>query len=441
MRSDEVRDAGALTGTALGDIADLARDVHTAAAGRLFGLLERAAPVTRPIRYLHDGIAAVAYTSTSLGIRYLPRAAGVLAAEFHDPTAESAHDSRRGRLVLGAVNGFWGDHIKCEQESLAPLLRLRLHDGPLRRIPANVAHDADDSITGRLVVFTHGLCETDLCWSYAAEKRWGDRTCTYGSMLRERDGWTPIYANYNTGVHLSENGRELAEQLEELVDAWPLPVTEIAMVGHSLGGLVARSAAHQAHEQGYRWAEPLRHIVGLGTPHLGAPLERFANWGTHRLTRLPETRPFAEWLNRRSVGIKDLRYGALLEADWLDHDPDELLADHCTEAFLIPGVTYSMACATLSRQPEGWLAHDLLVQHSSAHGIGDLRSIPFDPDRAFHLGGRKHHFDLLAHPTVYDTLRGWLAGGDGAGRSAENTDETRRVNRRTGRVRRARRTS
>jgi pimeloyl-ACP methyl ester carboxylesterase len=276
-----------------------------------------------------------------------------------------------------------------------------------------------------------------LCWSYAAEKRWGDRTCTYGSKLRDDDGWTPLYANYNTGVHISENARELSDMIDELVEAWPVPVTEIALVGHSLGGLVARSAAHQASEQGYRWVQPLRHIVGLGTPHLGAPLERFANWGTHRLARLPETRPFAEWLNRRSVGIKDLRYGALVEADWLDHDPDELLTDHCTEAVLLPGVVYSMACATLSRQPEGWLAHDLLVQHTSAHGIGKVRSIPFEEDRSFHLGGRKHHFDLLADHTVYETLRGWLAGGDGAGRSDEDPDETRRINRTTGRVREA----
>lgn len=422
MRADELRDAGTLTGTFLGDVTDTARNMHRAAAARLFG---RAGKVGRPIQLMHDGIAAIAYTSTALGVRYLPRAAGFVAAEFHDPAAPSAHDSKRGRAVLGAVNGAFGDQIQRDQASLATQFRLRLHDGPLRRLPANLAADAADAaaagqpITGRLVVFAHGLCETDLCWSYAAEKRWGDRTCTYGSQLRDHDGWTPLYANYNTGVHISENGRELDEHLEELVEAWPVEVTEIAIVGHSLGGLVARSAAHQGHELGHRWVEPLRHIVGLGTPHLGAPLERFANWGTHRLTRLPETRPLAEIINRRSVGIKDLRYGALLEADWLDHDPDELLADHCTEAVLIPGVAYSMACATLSREPEGWLAHDLLVQHTSAHGIGKVRSIPFEVDRSFHLGGRKHHFDLLADPTVYAALRGWLAGGDAAGSAAE----------------------
>jgi pimeloyl-ACP methyl ester carboxylesterase len=276
-------------------------------------------------------------------------------------------------------------------------------------VPANLAHDADESVTGRLVIFLHGLCETDLCWSFSAAKRWGDRTATYGSLLRDDDGWTPVYANFNTGVHISANGRELAGQLEELVSSWPVPVTDVALVGHSLGGLVARGAAHQANEHNHAWVRQLRHIVGLGTPNLGAPLERFANWGTHRLARLPETRPFALWLNRRSVGIKDLRYGAMLEADWLDHDLDDLLTDHCTSADLLPNVVYSQVSATLSREPSGPFAHDLLVQHGSAHGIGKPRSIPFDPDRSFHLGGRKHHFDLLADKTVYDQLRAWLA--------------------------------
>jgi hypothetical protein len=414
MRADEIRDVGSLAGSALGEITELAHDVHHAVAGRLFGLAGKHA---EPIRLLHDGIAAIAYGSTRLGVKYLPPAAGLLASTMPDPAAGSAHDVPRGRYVIGAISGFWGDRIAEEQPALAPQLRMRLHGGALRRLPANLAADATEAggATGRLVVFAHGLCETDLCWSFAAERRWGDRTCTYGSMLRDADGWTPIYLNCNTGVHISANGLELAEQLEDLVARWPVEVTEIALVGHSLGGLVARSAAHQGELLGHAWVGPLRHIVGLGAPHLGAPLERFTNWGTHRLGRLPETQPFAVWLNRRSVGIKDLRYGALLEEDWLGFDADELLHDRCTPATLLPGVAYSVASATLSREPHGLFATDLLVQHGSAHGIGKVRSIPFDRDRTFHLGGRKHHFDLLADSMVYDQLRRWLAGADGAG--------------------------
>jgi pimeloyl-ACP methyl ester carboxylesterase len=424
MKSDEIRDVGSLAGTALGELAELTQNVHKAVAGRLFGLAGRPG---EPIKVLHDGISALAYGGTRLGVRYLPPAAGFIAAAFRDPAAESAHDLPGERFFIGALNGFWGDRIVEDQAALAPQMRMRVHGGRLRRVPANLAADARErgDVTGRLVVFIHGLCETDLCWSFAAERQWGDRTQTYGSLLGEADGWTPLYVNFNTGLHISDNARELADQLEELLPQWPVKVTEIALVGHSLGGLVARSAAHQADAHGHRWLGPLRHIVGLGTPHLGAPLERFANWGTHRLDRLPETRPFATWLNRRSVGIKDLRYGALLEEDWLGFDADELLTDHCTPATLLPGVAYSVASATLSREPEGLFATDLLVQHSSAHGIGKVRSIPFDRARTFHLGGRKHHFDLLADKLVYEQVRTWLAGADGAGRTAEEQHRRR----------------
>jgi len=408
MRGDEVRDTGALLGTALAELTEVARDVHRSVAERIFGLL--GAPGAR-VRVAHDTIARVAFGSTRLGVRVLPAAVGAVAGALGNPAAGSALDATRGRFALGALNGFWGDRLAEQRPSLAPPMRLRTHDGPLRRLPENLVHDVGGAATGRIVVFLHGLCENDLSWWIGAEKHWGDRGVTYGSRLRDADGWTPLYHSYNSGLHVSVNGREFAEQLDTLVAGWPVPVTEIALVGHSMGGLVARSAGHQGVALGHPWTTALRHIVGLGAPHLGAPLERFVNAGTHTLARLPETRPFATWLNRRSVGIKDLRYGAVLEDDWLGIDPDERLRDRCTPASLLPGVAYSCVSATLSRNPRGLLAHDLLVTHSSSTGNSRTRPIEFDPDRTFHMG-RKHHFDLLGDPLVYDQLRGWLAGTD-----------------------------
>ena len=221
--------------------------------------------------------------------------------------------------------------------------------------------------------------------------------------------------HYNTGLHISENGRLLAGYLETLVERWPVPVTEIALIGHSMGGLVVRSAAHQAAERELAWVKPLRHIVGLGAPHLGAPLERFVNAGTHPLARLPETRPFATWLNRRSVGIKDLRHGSVLDDDWHGFDPDDP-ADRVGAATLLPGVAYSMVSATLAQRPDGRFAHDLLVEHVSAHGTGRpnaVRRIEFEVDRLFHVG-RRTHFHLLNDQVVYERLRDWLDGADGA---------------------------
>jgi pimeloyl-ACP methyl ester carboxylesterase len=405
MRGDEARDTGGLVGTSLSELTELVRDVHNAVAARIFGF---AGAPGMPAKLLHDGISAIAYRSTWAGVRLIPAALGLAASARLDPAAASVHEGPRGRFALGALNGFWGDRLVEQRPALAQPMRIRMHGGRLRRVPANVVHDLADSATGRVIVFLHGLCESDLSWSFRAARTWGDRTVTYGSLLRDDRDWTPLYVSFNSGLHISANGFELAEQLEELVRLWPVPVTELTIVGHSMGGLIARSAAHQAAELGHEWVTCLRHVVGLGAPHLGAPLERAVNKGTRQLAKFPETRPFATWLNRRSVGIKDLRHGALVEADWSGFDPEDHI-DNCTELAFLPEVAYYSVCATLSREPKGRFPFlgDLLVDHSSATGNGPRRRLEFDVERSLHLGG-KHHFHLLGDPVIYQHLRDWL---------------------------------
>jgi pimeloyl-ACP methyl ester carboxylesterase len=411
MRADEMRDSGALLGTALDEVTELARDVHKALAGRIFGLF---GPAARPAHLLHDAIAATAYAGSRLTARAVPAAAGALAAHTGKANLDAYADTPRGHFSLSALNGFWGDRLADERAALAPVMSVRTHAGALRRMPSNVVHDVA-APSGKLVVFLHGLCESERYWWYGSERTWGDPDVTYGSLLRDERDWTPLYMHYNTGLHISENGRLLARYLETLVERWPVPVTEIALVGHSMGGLVVRAGAHLADDHDLVWVQALRHLVGLGTPHLGAPLERFVNRGTHLMARLPETEPVAAWLNRRSVGIKDLRHGSVVEADWTDFDPDDPL-DNVTAGTLLPGVAYSMVSATLSTRPHGRLAHDLLVEHVSAHGTGRpgaTRRFEFDVDRLLHVG-RRTHFHLLNDRVVYENLRSWLDGADGA---------------------------
>lgn len=422
MQPAEIRDTGALLGTALGELTEMARDVHKAVAARLFGLL---GPAAAPVKLLHDAISATAYGSSRLSAKVLPIVVGFVAAETTKPGTQSCHDTTRGHFTMSAINGFWGDRLAEQRASLAPALSVRTHDGRLRRLPGNVVHDLDDAPTGKLVIFVHGLCENERYWWFGAERNWGDRGVSYGSLLREDRDWTPLYLHYNTGLHISESGRVMAGYLETLVDEWPVPVTEIALVGHSMGGLIVRSAAHQAAALELTWVEALRHIVGLGAPHLGAPLERWVNARTRAMAKLPETRPFAVWLDRRSVGIKDLRHGSLIEDDWTGGDPDDPL-DRCTAATLLPGVAYSMVSATLARNPDGPFAHDLFVEHISAHGTGRpdaTRRIEFEVDRLFHVG-RRTHFHLLSDPVVYEQLRSWLDGADGAAAATARVTDT-----------------
>jgi pimeloyl-ACP methyl ester carboxylesterase len=260
-----------------------------------------------------------------------------------------------------------------------------------------------------VVVFVHGLCETEAAWRLPA--RGSDRTDrrTYGERLEQDLGFTPVCLRYNSGLHISENGRELARLLDELVSGWPVEVQELVLVGHSMGGLVARSACHYAEGESRPWTAPVKHVFCLGTPHLGADLEKGANALGWALGRLPETRALARVLNARSAGIKDLRYGSCLEEDWCDCDADEFLRDRCQEVPFLPAANYYFIGAALSPDALGRVFGDLLVRSpsSSGRGNGRGRRIPFEVDNGYELSGLTH-LDLLNHPAVYEQLRRWI---------------------------------
>ncbi len=225
--------------------------------------------------------------------------------------------------------------------------------------------------SGRLVVFLHGLMETEHAW------RLGGRP-SYGERLAGDLGSSALDVRYNSGRHVSQNGRSLDELLEALVAAWPVPVEEIALVGHSMGGLVARSAAHQGAEAGHAWAGRVRHVVSLGTPHLGAPIAQGVHYAAHALHAVPETRPLGRFLRRRSAGIRDLRQGSLVDRDWEGCDPDALRAAACAEVPLLAGATHCFVTASVTRDPDhpvGRLVGDALVLTSSAAGRGRTRRL------------------------------------------------------------------
>ena len=161
--------------------------------------------------------------------------------------------------------------------------------------------------TPHVVVFVHGLGETEFAWGRPS----------YGDRLAEDLGATPVFVRFNTGRHISSNGASLAALLDELVADWPVEIERLAIVGHSMGGLVARSACHH----GGDWVPLVRHVISLGTPHMGAPLEQAVHALSAALHLAPETRPFARFLRRRSAGIRDLRRGSLVDEDWRDQDP------------------------------------------------------------------------------------------------------------------------
>ncbi len=390
MRSAEIRAAGDLAGRALAGTGTLVRDVHAAVARRAFAAV---GPSGEPARGVHDGVSAVAYAGVRAALGALPRGAATALARSRRADAPSIAASPRGALALAALNGAIGDALEREGSELALTMTLR-HRG------ADVDPDAPGIEGGRLAVFVHGLGETDMAWRLRADaQRPG-----YGAWLQRDFGHTPLHLRYNTGRHISDNGRELARLLERLAAA--APVDEIVLVGHSMGGLVARSACHYAQRDGHAWPAAVRHVFCLGSPHLGAPLEKGVNVLGWALGRLPETEPVARIVNGRSAGIKDLRFGACVEEDWCDCDPDELLTDRCHHVPFLPHARFYFVAATLNGV-SGELLGDLLVRYRSAAGAGHRRRVPFPIEHGHHLSGLTH-FDLLNHPAVYEQMRAWL---------------------------------
>ena len=408
MRADEVDGVGRLARLTLRGGTDRIHEVHQGVAARAFHAV---GPAGRPVEVVHDAISALTYSGVRLALGAGARAVGGVAslrAGGRDLDAD-----RPGRVALAILNGAHGDLLKREAPALALGMTVRV-EGRAVAPETDALRSAFPGATGRLAVFLHGLTETEDSWGYGAQKHHGDPAVTYGSRLREDLGMTPVYLRYNTGLHISDNGQALGDLLDALVSAWPVPVQDVVLVGHSMGGLVARSALHQAGggtADARSWTALVRDTVTLGSPHLGAPLERGVHRLAAQLARLPETRPLARVLTLRSVGIKDLRRGTLVEADWTGRDLDALTPGEHTHVPLHDGARHFVVLATLSRNPEGRAADllgDLLVPPRSATGDtgGDDR-LAFPPDHVHRIGGL-HHFDLLDHPVVYERIRGWL---------------------------------
>jgi pimeloyl-ACP methyl ester carboxylesterase len=200
--------------------------------------------------------------------------------------------------------------------------------------------------------------------------------------------------------------------LQDFVAAYPCELEEIALVGHSMGGLVARSAAHYANALEASWVTKLTHVLCIGSPHFGAPLERAGNVlaSVLRFFDTAGTRVPAALINARSAGIKDLRFGYVLDEDWAGKDPDAFLADGSHHAPFVDGVTYGYVAAHVHARREGtWpeLLGDMLVQIPSASGEhrDPTRHLPF---HLGHLIPGVVHMALTTHPAVYEQLKRFL---------------------------------
>jgi pimeloyl-ACP methyl ester carboxylesterase len=359
------------------------RDVHAAVGTRAFGLTNAATGgLARLPAAVHRGISTAVYTGVGASLR--ATGWGLREADRRGVSAR-LEASRGGRRTVSAFNGLIGDRLAEQQSDLAIDLAVRAGGRDVPLDTHSLAAAFPDA-TPALVVFLHGLVESESAWDHRSDQFGG----SYGSRLAADTSWTPVYLRANTGLPIAENAVALASLLDDLVVAWPVGVRRIALVGHSMGGLILRAACSV--DPDGPWNALVTDVVTLGTPHLGAPLERGVALAARTLGGLPESAPFGRILEYRSAGILDLRAG--LAADVRN----------------LPHARYRLVGATLAgspRHPVSELVGDLLVRYASATGRPRRGPEMFPGADTLHVRG--DHFDLLNHPTVYAALRTWLA--------------------------------
>jgi hypothetical protein len=369
VRVSDLRGAARLAAQATVGVARIAEGVHQSVWSTL-GVPGGTAPGrTR-------GITGLVYRSIEGVTQLVGKAVDQALAQL-EPLLKAAGDAAPGtpqrEAVLAALNGVMGDRLAADGNPLATRMALR----------------RQGEATPKIALLVHGLCMNDLQWGR-----------THADALAGL-GYTPVFVRYNSGLHIWDNGRELSQQLVPLLADWPVPVAELAIVAHSMGGLVARSACDQARRDGAQWLPQLKHLVFLGTPHQGAPLERAGNWVDVLLGATPYSAPFAKLTRLRSAGITDLRNGRVEEGGG---------------ALALPeGVACHTVAATLAGSRSllaDRLVGDGLVPLRSALGRHDdpARSLAFAKSSEW-IAWRTGHLELLGSEAVARQLVHWLGAG------------------------------
>lgn len=308
---------------------------------------------------------------------------------------------RRLEQAIGALNGAVGDYLQRTSNGLATEMAFYHADKRLD-LDAQSILAAHPDAGQKLVILVHGLMCTEHVWQFSVDGAVVD----YGSLLAKDLGMTPFYVRYNSGLSIEDNGVTLAKLVERLVDAYPIPIESITLLGYSMGGLLLRGATKVGLERGYRFISLVRRSIYVGTPHLGAPLERWTRSLSKVLTRLdlPATRLAVELAALRSEGVKNLG----------DAHPFPLVPS--IRHYLIAGLlSASSPPRTVVEGVEASptfladLIGDLLVPLPSATDGGVAAKTYSSLPAHVKVLRDIDHVGLAHHPEVYAHVRTWCA--------------------------------
>ncbi len=401
LRPSDLRGVAQLATQATTSVTTIVEGVHRAVLDTL-PLPSRGTPGRT------SGITGLVYRNIYGITELVGRGLDVALAEL-EPLLEIDEDfepaTPQRAAILSVLNGVMGDSLVANDSPFALPMTIRYAGRALDWQAMPAMPDAG----GKVLLLIHGLCMNDLQWNTVRDLHIVDHASTLETTL----GYTPVYLRYNSGLHVSLNGRELATELEQLIAHWPVPIEELTILAHSMGGLLARSAVYYAEQDALSWPDHLRNLLFLGTPHHGAPLARGGHWVDAFLDSTPYTAPFVRLGQLRSAGVTDLRYGHLLDTDWAGHDRFHRHPDSRQVVPLPPSVNcYAIAATTeaSSRPEKPSLIGDGLVPIPSAQGKHEEagHSLAFAEDRQW-TAYRTNHMGLLSSRDVNQKLTEWLA--------------------------------
>jgi triacylglycerol lipase len=328
-----------------------------------------------------------------------------------DPKTNSKPDNKQSSAELASqwaasgvsiLNGMFGDYLHQRQNGLAIDMAF-IHDGQPLTLDRSSLLLAYPQASGKLCIFIHGLCCNERSWLFADDADTPIEE-SYGSLLQKELGSTSLYLRYNTGRPLADNGEQFARLLGALVLASPVAIEQIVLIGHSMGGLIIRSACEFANQRGAEpdaaWLAYVDKAFYLGTPHEGADLEKLTHVAAAVLDAVPNpiTRVIGDVLNLRSQGIKNLRDAQALRPDIPGTSSDAMPWLSQMQHYLIAG--------TLHEDPQHMVSQlfgDGLVRVPGADG--NLR-LPDDHIKVF---PGVHHMALAHDRIVYNQIKQWIA--------------------------------
>ena len=354
------------------------------------------------IQKLITSIASITYKNIRWSTLFIGSSISKMLKKL-TPAIGKIKDSDKKEIILSVLNGVIGDYLEEKENSLKITMQFRYQSKTLV-LDSKSIKAAYPKVNGKILLMIHGACMNDLQWTR--------KDHNHGKIIATELNKTPIYLKYNSGLHISSNGKNLNNLLEKLVKNWPVPIEELIIIAHSMGGLVSRSALYYGEQNQKRWTKHVKKIVFLGTPHHGSYVERTGNYLDLILESIHYAKPFARLGKIRSAGVTDLRYGNLIDEDWKDDHRFEIKNDKRRNIQLSKQIEFYTIAAVIGNETTSLstqILGDTLVDVKSALGQhkNPNKNLNFKKENIW-ISYDCNHLDLISNPKILNKIKVWL---------------------------------